>query len=84
MNSELTTHNKLCLIMLVVVVLLGHTLEFNFMCDDYIQGVEDCKQGNPAPLNASDEYYNGYGHQYELEQIQTARTDNETLIQNIK
>jgi hypothetical protein len=48
--------------------------------DDYQRGVRDCKQGRLIDLDASVDYQNGYGAEYES----GMRDDNETVKQGIK
>lgn len=40
---------------------------------EFIQGQKDCKEGNPAPRDASEHYLQGYSFQYHLEQAQGAK-----------
>jgi hypothetical protein len=35
---------------------------------DFLKGQLDCKEGNPAAQNASDDYNRGYAAQYQHEQ----------------
>jgi len=39
--------------------------------DEYLKGMRDCKNGKPARLGMSDDYYDGYSCQYEAEQALT-------------
>ena len=39
---------------------------------DYLEGQNDCIEGNPPKLNPSYEYLRGYGEQYEREESVTA------------
>jgi hypothetical protein len=38
---------------------------------EYLDGQRDCRDGLPAKLNASDDYYEGFGTQYQAEQMLT-------------
>ena len=38
-------------------------------CDDFLEGARDCREGNPAREDKSQDYYRGYGAEYELEQM---------------
>lgn len=42
--------------------------------DDFLRGQRDCKDGKDLKLGDTDDYYRGYGAQYELEQIQAHNT----------
>ena len=39
--------------------------------DDYLKGMRDCKDGNDAKPGMSQDYYDGFGCQYEAEQSLT-------------
>ena len=41
------------------------------MVDDFIRGQKDCRDGEPAKLEQSEHYYNGYSAQYQLDEINT-------------
>ena len=41
-------------------------------CSDYMRGMRAAKRGYPAECGATDDYYRGYGCQYEAEAQLTA------------
>ncbi len=63
------------LIVLFVLVSWIITMNAEVKIDDYLQGGIDCKKGKPVKENASDQYLQGYGDQYELEQMRTAASE---------
>ena len=44
---------------------------------DHLDGQMDCKEGREAQEGRADAYYDGYGAQYELEQVMTEMNRNE-------
>ncbi len=44
---------------------------------DHLDGQRDCKEGRDAQEGRDDAYYDGYGAQYDLEQVMTEITKNE-------
>ena len=44
---------------------------------DHLDGQRDCKEGREAQKGREDAYYDGYGAQYELEQVMTEMSRNE-------
>lgn len=44
---------------------------------EFMKGQIDCQDGYPAKAGMSKDYYDGYGAEYEKEQLATERTKNE-------
>jgi len=45
---------------------MGSQQEFN--ASDFLRGQQDCKEGAPPRVNATEDYLRGYGNQYQHEQ----------------
>ena len=52
---------------------------------EYMQGKQDCKNGDIPKQGMTEEYYRGFDHEYQREQILDARTyEQQNNMGNIK